>query len=571
MKSFLVTTALRSTIKNDLPILYLGEWCKPPTNHNEYQLAEYFNQSRDNLFDQNKYLNVFSENVLKQLTGQLNLLHKIDRPLSYWRIIIGPWLNIFVQIVYERWSQIKYTEKKYSISGTYVFEGKIDNFVPKDHAHFNDLLSTDEWNFLIYSEIIKNSTKISVIDKKVKLKTTKSKISFRHKIKSFILKLSLIFNRKKNIVLLDYALSFKRYLLLFFKYGYVNRLPIYKTENVKLNVKKRNFKFKNSESDFENFFSSIISNHIPIIYVENFRNLLDLINSSGLPKNPKKIISSYVYFNEYIKIYIAEKSLNGTKLIISQHGGGYGSYKWFFNEYHELKISNYFFSWGWTKGIKKIVPMGMMKRNDFVGRKTYNQNNLTLILNSLPRYSYKNASEPQSFFFKEYIKDQLNFIKCLDDSLRNKLIIKSYVKDYGWDIENKIKSDFSEINISSNYKLSKLSKNSRIIISTFNSTTLLETISKNIPTVFFWNPIYHELSDFADIEYEKLFKVGVFHKDPLSAANHINKIWNEVDSWWNSENVRETINDFFIKFCRSENEIKHIFADVKKIDNFLKN
>ena len=570
MKSFLVTTALRSTIKNDLPVLYLGEWCKPK-DLNYCQVAEYFNSTRNNLLDQNKYLNDFSENVLNQLTVQLNLLHKIDRPVKYWNIILGPWLNIFIQIVFERWCQIKYTEKKYSISGTYIFEGKIENFVPEDHAHFNHLLSTDEWNFLIYSEIIKSSTKIDTIKKKIYLKNIEFKIPLRTKLKSFILKLSLTFNRKKNIVLLDFAISFKRYLLLFFKYGYVNRLPLYKTQKVKLNTKKRNFKFKKSKSDFENFLTTIISNHIPKIYIENFSNILKVVSSSNLPKNPKKIISSYVYFNEYIKIYIAEKSLNDTKLIISQHGGSYGSYKWFFNQFHELKISDYFFSWGWTNGLKKIVPMGMMKRNDFISRKEYDQENFTLFLNSLPRYSYKNASEPQSSFFSEYISNQIDFINCLDIKLRNKLIIKSYSKDYGWDIENKIKLNFPDIKISSSYRISKLSKRSRIIISSFNSTTFLETIHKNIPTVFFWDPKHHELSDFAKIDYEKLFKVGVFHKNPVSAANHINNVWDDVDLWWNSKDVRYAINDFFFKYCSTANQKKCIFVDAKKLNIFLKN
>ena len=188
---------------------------------------------------------------------------------------------------------------------------------------------------MIYSEIIKSSTKIDTIKKKIYLKNIEFKIPLRTKLKSFILKLSLTFNRKKNIVLLDFAISFKRYLLLFFKYGYVNRLPLYKTQKVKLNTKKRNFKFKKSKSDFENFLTTIISNHIPKIYIENFSNILKVVSSSNLPKNPKKIISSYVYFNEYIKIYIAEKSLNDTKLIISQHGGSYGSYKWFFNQFYK--------------------------------------------------------------------------------------------------------------------------------------------------------------------------------------------------------------------------------------------
>lgn len=570
MKRFLVTTALKSTIKEDEPILYLGEWCLPKIESSD-KIAEYYITERKTLFKENNFLNTFSERVLIDVSKNLNKYHNIERPVRYWRIILGPWLNIFIQILYERWNQIKFVENKYSLTGVYTYEGIEEKFIPNDHSNFNDLLSTDEWNFFIYSKIIKISTKIFSINKKINFTNTKSKTPLRSKLKSLFFEILQIFNRKKKIVLLDYSLSLKRYLLLYFCYGYANRLPIYSTTKTKVDLKKRKFDFNKPKSEFENLVYNLIPCQIPKIYLEDFKICLNLIKSSNLPSNPKKIITSYIHFNEYIKMYVAEKTIKGAKLIISQHGGGYGSYKWLFNQYHELKISNNFLSWGWTHSNSKVIPMGMMKRNDFKNRKSNNQNYFSLILNSMPRYSYKNGSEPQTKFFKEYINNQVDFIKTFDNKLKKKLIIKTYSKDYGWGIEKKLKSIFPKLNISSNFKLNDISKKSRIVVSTFNSTTLLETISSNIPTVFFWNPDFHELSDFAKIEYDKLHRVKVFHKDPISAAKHITNIWEDVDSWWNSKNVRQAVMSFYSMFCYSKNEKKRILADVKKIHNFLIN
>ena len=42
------------------------------------------------------------EQLLKELSVQLNEIHKINWSLKSWRIFIGPWLNRFIAIIYDR-------------------------------------------------------------------------------------------------------------------------------------------------------------------------------------------------------------------------------------------------------------------------------------------------------------------------------------------------------------------------------------------------------------------------------------------------------------------------------------
>ena len=51
---------------------------------------------------------------------------------------------------------------------------------------------------------------------------------------------------------------------------------------------------------------------------------------------------------------------------------------------------------------------------------------------------------------------------------------------------------------------------SRLVVSTYNGTTFLETMALNIPTVIFWNPKHWELRDKAIEDFEDLIKVFVF-------------------------------------------------------------
>ena len=52
---------------------------------------------------------------------------------------------------------------------------------------------------------------------------------------------------------------------------------------------------------------------------------------------------------------------NQTNLIVYQHGGGYGVSKHFFNQFHELEISEHFINWGWNSNNAKISQLGFLK------------------------------------------------------------------------------------------------------------------------------------------------------------------------------------------------------------------
>jgi putative transferase (TIGR04331 family) len=88
-------------------------------------------------------------------------------------------------------------------------------------------------------------------------------------------------------------------------------------------------------------------------------------------------------------------------------------------------------------------------------------------------------------------------------------------------------------------------KRSRIFIATYNSTTYLETLAWNIPTIAFWNPDNWDLRENVRDDFELLKKVKILHDTPESAAEHLTDIWNDIPKWWNSKEVQEAV----LKFC----------------------
>ena len=97
--------------------------------------------------------------------------------------------------------------------------------------------------------------------------------------------------------------------------------------------------------------------------------------------------------------------------------------------------------------------------------------------------------------------------------------------------------------------INKSLEKTRLLISTYNATSFLESFTMDIPTVIFWNPSYYELRDAAIPYFEDLKKVGIFHETPKLAAEHVGKIWDNVGQWWYSEPVRNILTKFKKTYC----------------------
>ena len=72
----------------------------------------------------------------------------------------------------------------------------------------------------------------------------------------------------------------------------------------------------------------------------------------------------------------------------------------------------------------------------------------------------------------------------------------------------------------------------------------------NVPTIMYWNPLHWELRPSAIPYFEDLKRVSIFHETPESAAQHIAAIWDDIDSWWNSPVLKQTIEKFKNQYCR---------------------
>ena len=565
------------------PVLFLGEWCKRYSRKEQWKKFDsetlpYHWDNRNLLHEDYKYLQEFYEELLIELSQKLNQIHETNHNLRYWRILIGPWLGYFTQILFDRWKSIQEATNNYELSKTFIRDYAKESFVPNDMTDFMKLAVKAEWNHYMYAKILMEYTSVPCIlsnyqpvDKEPESSSIKDPIKhlyhrndpisrLKESFISFYDKISNPFRSDDDAFFLNTYLARIDELKLHLRMSQLPRL-VREVSTIESNVdsKKRdwNLSVKNN-SEFESFVRNIISLQIPTIYLEGYTKLKDQVASLAWPANPKIIFTSSSYSTDDVfKAYAAEKTEQGSPLVVGQHGGGIGTHLLAFYEEHQIAISDSYLSWGWTESsMPKVKPIGQLKGRRPLGINHSKNDEIMLVTSKFPIQSYHIFSCPIARQGLDYIEDQFNFVEALSPEIRDVMTVRLKADTYGWDPIDRWKSRFPDIKLDEGwFDIKKQIKKSRIYVSTYNATTYLESFTMNIPTVIYWNENHWELRNSAIPYFRMLKDVGIFHESPESAAEHINKIWENVDLWWESDDVQEAIGTFKKRFSHLPDDL----------------
>ena len=289
------------------------------------------------------------------------------------------------------------------------------------------------------------------------------------------------------------------------------------------------------------------------------------------PKNPKLIITSVnCDTDEVFKLWCANKLISRTKLIIYQHGSNYGTEKNDNNPSIDEMSSNYFINWGWSNFDNKYIPSQIMNKHNLNGalKKRNNKKKIYLIENLILQ-SYRTYDVYKEF--ENYFYDQKKFVSNLKNPIKKHLTIKlhSGYNTYNnceelirWkDYDSDLSVDVGKI------KFKKVINSSKIIIFSYDSTGFLECLSYNIPCVAFWQNNLEHIRKEAKPYYEELNKANLLFFSPDSVASHVNKVYEDVDSWWCSDKIQKARKLFCEKYANRNNP--DIISIVSKILNKL--
>lgn len=594
----LITSAIESTWPEDrnTPVLFLGEWCKLYRRKAKWQNLDaktlnYHWDDRKKLIDDYDLLIDIHEKFLTELTNILNSTHKTSHSVRYWRILIGPWLGLFVQVFFDRWSMLKKAIEEENINKCFVLPQNVDHSVSNDMLDFINLIQNDDFNEIIYAQLLQMCWQ-DKIDIKI---ISKSKIQSKNLDHSWQ-------EKKNNYANLGFKNTVKRKLRLFIPllnrigakdddYFFISSyLPLItdfklqlrlgqfpklwkapKEPLIEFDMNFRNWSMNinmNKVDSFESIVAKLIPMYLPKIYLEGYRDLKSVSDTLPWPIKPKAIFTGTLWSHtEVFKIWAAEKTESGALLVIGQHGGHYGTSPFSFSEEHQIKISDKWISWGWKDYSRpKVTPIGNLKV--FGKNIKFDPKGFALLVEyTCPRYSYSLYASAIAGQFIDYFEDQKVFLNSLSDSLRKNVLVRANNNDYDWDLPLRMVDSIPNIKIDDGHqKIIELIKNCRIYISTYNATTFLESMAWNVPTIIFWNEEHWEISEDAKPYFDLLKSVGIFHDSPTGAANHLTNIWDNTEGWWFLDSVQEARLVFCNQYSKNPSdplgELEILFRDL---------
>jgi putative transferase (TIGR04331 family) len=567
---------------NNQDSILLGDWCLKDLEDilgsvDRYNKVPYHWDDREKYAGDYIYLTSLYETSLSQLAHLLNTIHSTNYDLTYWRLVVGPWLRYFIDALFDRYECLRRAKSVGTITNTTAYSYDLVDVCPADFVEFWNDFTTDEWNEIILSECFQDleipytqSSEKLVFRNRAKRKDPTSFDILRAKFIGLANVYSKLLGRlQSGPVIVSAYVPFKKTINFHFR---LKKLPYFFKLTLDFPPSKRNLSLREKLSNitfaskgFESVLARLIPLFIPKSYVEDFPKLRANALKT-LPKNPTSIFTANAYqADEMFKVWAAENQFLGIPLLIGQHGGTFGMASVHQSEEHQLRTANNFVTWGWeSAGCDKIVRLPSMQLSGRASIKRNQNGSVLHVLSSFPRYFYQYYSMPAAGQYLVYIKNQIKFLSELDEDVLDKTRIRldASSSNRAWDTAKALSiAGYNSRIDRSNDRLLSLLGSSRLCVCTNNATVFLETLALDFPTIIFWETSHHEIRSDAVPFFEILEEAEILFYAPEDAARKVNDVSTNVDQWWHSDSVQMARKKFCEQYARSSDDWAHEWGE----------
>ncbi|MBT8633203.1 transferase [Polynucleobacter paneuropaeus] len=573
MTRLLITTSDELTWRFDQPVLFLGEWCRRYDRRHVWEKLDASVASPYGLGQEKKDIDYAEARILEAkifpiFCSLLNKCHSVQYSERFWRIVLGHWFRRYIDTMFNRVKTIEHCLREYQISKTVVYAHGSYSLATQDSSAAIWAFSDDRWNSALYGRILELLDPIGCsIEEISESKLTgfgfdclsgcpAPKMSARkwayHKLTTLLGWLS----RDKDAFIIGTYLPKQVDLKLQLVLGQIPQLhTAQKIANAgkplqDLRKKLAENLLVNPVSSLEKILSLMLFELLPICYLEGLPRLKELADRQPWPKKPKFIFTSNNFdTDEVFKFWAATKIESGSKYYVGQHGNGYGTWRYMSPTIEEITADS-FLTWGWTDGLPQHVPAFIFKASGIKALRSSKEGGLLLIETCL---GHRITTWDSTYEFCQYYEEQKIFVSKLENEPRKNLIIRlsPASDDLGWNEKSRWKTFDAELNIDiGKMPIMDLIAKSRLVVHSYDSTGILETLSQNIPTLAFWQNSLEHLSDSAKPYYQMLINAGIIHLDPESIAKKVNEIWGDIDAWWMRDDVKNARQQFCNHYAR---------------------
>ena len=180
-------------------------------------------------------------------------------------------------------------------------------------------------------------------------------------------------------------------------------------------------------------------------------------------------------------------------------------------------------------------------------------------------YVYNAQSGPCCEHLLSDYNQKIKFIESVDLSIRNSLKVES--KSLGLGYFHSMDRYIESLNIEypkNGGSFNAALKEAKVVVCTYPQTTFSEAMVSGIPTILLmvegrW-PLHEMFSSLVEVLYEN----NIIFYDHLSAARHLNSVWNNPDEWWNRPSVLKARECFKNECCQIDKNQISIWSEFFK-------
>jgi putative transferase (TIGR04331 family) len=522
------------------------------------------------------YHNKVYEAVLEKLCCELNNIHRVKYTNRYWEILLGHWLKRAISTVHARYISSA-MEDILSISASEEKNTIFSGLIVNTSRQFLNATSCDKWNaeLIRVQKILMNITPSIYIEPTLAIEEANNQNkkdrqqlrTIKNSIKMGLQLFGSWLSKDNDAFIMNTYLRFADQLLLTIK---INGRPSFWESNnvdeytINLEMRERLLHgMRENKDGFEGMLNILIPSLTPACYLEGYQQITKEIKNLKWPKKPRFIYTCNNFDeNEIFKYWLGSKIEEGVPYYVGQHGANYGTFEPSLN-FVEIKTCDKFITWGWETGDDgKYIPGFIFKT---LGKKSKYKRGGDILISCLPPLHETGLADVNPMYGDHisYRSNLINFIGRLDLQIKRKVKIRlhkesAYSKhdDRGaWErAEPSINIEDGSINIE------RLIAKSQIILHTYDSTGMLETLALNIPTLSYWSHSLEFLTPESMKYYQLLIDANIIimHNDP-EVDRKIISILEDVELWWRRENVQAARKIFCDKYAKKiEDPIKYL-------------
>jgi putative transferase (TIGR04331 family) len=582
----LITTADERSWKFDRPVLFLNEWCRLYDRKSVWEgmdavVSDPYELKSEQQKKNVAYIQELTGQLLIELSAALNLHHNTNHTLRYWNILLGHWLERYVCIIFDRYYTLDQALSNYEVVATTVLKTSEYSLATTDSLSAIWACNNDIWNHVLCARILSFLGGVEIQSKSIETEaeqrfnldsdvTSGRSFSIKNTIRIITKNITPIFRKQDDAFITSTYLPKWREVglqLALRQFPQIWQSPPLQTATLNRAMRQSLSVGDGSHTGFERFLRLQLPEMIPICYLEGYNQLCLQVTKLPWPSSPKFIFTSNNFdTDEIFKAWTGLKVEQGVPYFVGQHGANYGTF--YASEKFPVAVTcDKFFTWGWTNNNPKNVPAFIFKN---AGKKeTTTSKDGGLLLIQLPALHRSGLADINAAYsdFSKYYEEQFQFVEALPEKIQNKLTVRlhSVWRKFRWFEDLRWNDRCPSVRIETGAaNIQTLISKSRLVVQSYDSTGILETLASNIPIVCFWYGGLNHVLPNAKPYYELLRGAGILADSPEHAALLVAQYWDNIDGWWKSEQVQNARRLFCEQYARNE---KHPVRTMKQLLN----